>query len=507
MPNLSNEDITQAGYANDFIFGLAPAALQFSLLAQGLQAPRGQISYLQLGCGFGLTAQIIAAANPDVSVLGVDPGEAQIARARELAEAAGTPNVAFHATSYAELAANANLPTFDIIAVHGVYSWVSAADRGFIQDIVRRCLKPGGLVYITYNALPGWADAAPLQRLIRDASQLGSGDVAQRLSQGIAFASRLKELGSRYFAGNEGAVKRLATFGKASVPNLVREYLTQGWAAFHFADVANVFGEAGLAFACQGNPGLQLDLINFTAEQRQLLDGIGDATFRETTRDFLLNTQFRRDIYVREVAALPREEQQSIWLDRRFLLARPAADVPRVARAPVGDITLQPAVYDPILAVLDRGPCTMRELIADPAVAGLSFERVAEALFFLVAMEMVSHALPVEGMELRAQRTAELNAAILARVEAGEEIVVLASPATGSAVTLDRLTLLFLLAHQRNDADPVDFVRRTLEAQGQKIVKNGVELQDQQLIHEELSAAYTVFKTANLPRLEQLGIR
>jgi SAM-dependent methyltransferase len=85
--------------------------------------------------------------------------------ARKLAEASGA-DVQISDDSFEEFAARSDLPQFDIIALHGVWSWVSAANRAMVKQIIRQRLRPGGIVYVSYNCLPGWAPIVPIRHLM-----------------------------------------------------------------------------------------------------------------------------------------------------------------------------------------------------------------------------------------------------------------------------------------------------------------------------------------------------
>jgi SAM-dependent methyltransferase len=90
-----------------------------------------------------------------------------IVTANELGEAAQLPNVQHLEKSFAQLAAGeVDLPPLDFITMHGVYSWITPENRRHIVDFMARYLKPGGIVYVSYNAMPGWSAATPLQRLV-----------------------------------------------------------------------------------------------------------------------------------------------------------------------------------------------------------------------------------------------------------------------------------------------------------------------------------------------------
>jgi 2-polyprenyl-3-methyl-5-hydroxy-6-metoxy-1,4-benzoquinol methylase len=103
--------------------------LALAALAGGVEAPGGAgeaIAYCDLGCGQGYTANLIAAANPGAQVLGIDFNPSHIANARAFAVAARLSNVNFREASFEEVAADPAVPQFDIMAMHGVFSWMSA---------------------------------------------------------------------------------------------------------------------------------------------------------------------------------------------------------------------------------------------------------------------------------------------------------------------------------------------------------------------------------------------
>jgi hypothetical protein len=51
--------------------------------------------------------------------------------------------------SYCSLSLN-----FGFTTVHGVLSWINAENRKAIQRFVLKKIKPGGILYLSYNCLP-----------------------------------------------------------------------------------------------------------------------------------------------------------------------------------------------------------------------------------------------------------------------------------------------------------------------------------------------------------------
>ncbi|MBP8937609.1 MAG: class I SAM-dependent methyltransferase [Agrobacterium sp.] len=150
--------VADLGYTYGFYRELTPAILKFASLTRGVKtAADTPVNYCELGCGQGFSANLLAAANPQIEFYATDFNPAHIAGAISLAETAGISNLHFFDDSFAEFEARADLPQFDIIALHGIYSWIAKEHRDTIVRFIDRKLKPGGLVYISYNCLPGWS--------------------------------------------------------------------------------------------------------------------------------------------------------------------------------------------------------------------------------------------------------------------------------------------------------------------------------------------------------------
>lgn len=506
MKNWSGNQLEGVEYTVEFFHELTPGNLRFALLQHGLAAPQGQASYLELGSGHGLTANIIAALNPALDVVGVEPDPARVRYARTLAEEADIGNVKFLERNLEELIADSSLGNFDFIVLHGIYSWVNEAGRGLIRDLIRRNLKPGGVVFVSYNAYPGWSAGAVLQRVLHDGGVLAGGDAARQLSQGVWALNRLKELNAAFFGANPLAANQLDDLQKRSLSYLAGEYLSDDWGAFFFTDIVKALGEAKVSYGGQADLAAHADLINFTPDQRQFLESIPDRNFRETARDVLLNTSFRRDLYLRGATTLPRQAQKDLWNNQRFVLLNDPADVPRKIMARVGEVSLNAEIYDPVLAALASGPQTLAELLADAGVAKLPWEQVTEAVHLLVLLNIVQLALPAEGEAERTQRARALNTAIVARLRAGDAVPVLASPVTGSGIGLDSLSQSLFAAHTEGVADKAPYVRQRLDEKGHNLIKDGQPVTDEAAIAEHLDNAVASFETITLKILKRAGI-
>ncbi len=140
--------------------GLAIAASQPERLAtigllRGLQpADPAEARVLEFGCATGQNLLPLAERYPGATLLGIDNSERQIEAARQLAGQAGLPNVSFRCQDLAQLPSD--LGQFDYIIAHAVYSWVDAATRDRLLELIGQCLAPQGLAFVSYNTYPGW---------------------------------------------------------------------------------------------------------------------------------------------------------------------------------------------------------------------------------------------------------------------------------------------------------------------------------------------------------------
>jgi hypothetical protein len=147
----------------------------------------------------------------------------------------------------------------------------------------------------------------------------------------------------------------------------------------------------------------------------------------------------------------------------------------------------------------------VQAIFADPAVKALDWGKLMEAFGILVGSGHVQPCPSGKDDAARLKRTRAFNAAVMRRAEAAEEIQFLASPVTGSGVPADRMAQLFLAA-QASGADPVQRAWAVLQAQGQRLVKDGKPLDGAEANLADLRERYDTFVKTRLPVLRQLGI-
>ncbi|KQT51940.1 methyltransferase type 11 [Aureimonas sp. Leaf454] len=504
--------VADIGYTHGFYRELTPQLLSFVALGASMAPFDGKapFRFCELGCGQGFSMNLLAAANPQGQFFATDFNPSQIAGARALAAEAGLSNIQFFDTPFAAFADEPALPeSFDVIALHGIYSWISAENRAAIVDFIARKLKVGGLVYISYNALPGWSAGMPLRRLFVDRASVASGPLGARIEGALGFVDRLKEAGAAYFRANPGQSERFDRIKGQNRNYLAHEYFNRDWTPFYHADVAADLSSAKLGFLGSAALLESVDAVNLTPAQGAILSEIGDASQRETVKDYMINQQFRRDVFVKGPLALPQRQLREAWLDQRFALSVPRGDVPLTVKGALGEASLQADVYGPILDGFASGPKTLRALVSDKAVDALGWAKLTQALTVLVGAGHLQPCLPPKDEAKRAKATRAFNAAVCARAEDGADLGFLASPVTGGGIAVDRFSQLFLLALSADRKGPKDwaaFAWDVLRAQNQAIVKDGKPLATPEENLAELNQRAESFAEKILPVLKSLQV-
>jgi SAM-dependent methyltransferase len=502
--------VAEVGYIYGYYGELNPLRARLALLHSGFAAPTIDTA-CELGFGQGLSINIHAAATP-VQWYGTDFNPAQVTFARELA-AASSADIALRDEAFADFAQRNDLPDFDFIGLHGIWSWISNDNRAVIIDFIRRKLKVGGLLYISYNTLPGWAAFAPLRHLMTEhIDKMGGGHalgLVDRINGAIDFVDKFFAANPAYLRAHPQLADRLALIKGQNRHYLAHEYFNRDWDPMHFATLARWLEPAKVSFACSADYMDHYDVFNLTSEQSQYLSTVPMGLFRQSVRDFLVNQQFRRDYWIkgaRLMGALERLER--LRAERVILVSHRPTIAMKVARTP-GEITLQPAIYEPILDLLaSHVPKTLGEIEQALAGKGMVFNQIVEAAITLTGLGHVAPVQTVEAATAARARTDRLNNHLLQIARSSGDISLLASPVAASGVEASRFQQLFLLALSQGRRAPSDwaaFTWQLLELQGQRIVKDGKQLETAEQNLAELNTHASAF-AERLPILKALQI-
>ena len=126
-----------------------------SLLHGGPRTPREDYTVLELGCADGANLLPMAYHRRHSTFVGVDGAHSQVDVANSAKARLRLSNVDFIHADF--ITADAQLDgQFDYIIGHGVFSWVRDEVRDALLRLCAKRLRRGGLLYLNYNANPGW---------------------------------------------------------------------------------------------------------------------------------------------------------------------------------------------------------------------------------------------------------------------------------------------------------------------------------------------------------------
>ncbi|SFD85170.1 class I SAM-dependent methyltransferase [Massilia yuzhufengensis] len=467
-------------YTHGYYAELNPQRLKLAFLMAGHVFPEVGTA-CELGFGQGVSTNVHAAASV-TQWYGTDFNPAQAGYAQELAAASGA-HARLYDEAFEDFANRSDLPEFDFICLHGIWSWINDANRQVIIDFIRRKLKVGGVVYISYNTQPGWAAMAPLRDLLAEHAQVmgaqGSG-IVPRIDAALDFASRLLAGGAAYGRANPGVAKRLEAIGKQDRQYVAHEYFNRHWVPMSFAKMAEWLDAAKLTYATSASYLDHVDSINFNADQQQMLKELQDRMFRETVRDFMVNQQFRKDYWVRGARQLAPLEQQEQLRRQRFVLVRAPDRITLAVSGALGEANMQENVYRPILARLAGfQPFSLGELQEEMKSEGIAAGAVLQAIVILIGKGVLEPVQDAALIDAAHPTTRRLNRKLCEQARHTDTVSVLASPVTGGGLSLGRVDRLYLLARANgaaNTEDAARFIVDALTAAGQNLVKDGKAL-------------------------------
>jgi len=504
--------VADIDYTYHYYRELQPDLMRFACLASGVAPPMGDVeNYLELGYGRGLSLNIHAAANSGC-FWGTDFNPSHALEAVALATASGAATKLFD-DSFAEMVTRPDLPQFDMIVMHGIWSWISPENQRLIVDFLRRKLRLGGLLYVSYNCSPGRSADQSLKHLISLHSELASAELPGSLGkveQAIGFIQDVARADAIYFRQNPAVTTRLERLLTLDRTYVAHEYLAGDWTLPTRTEVAETFAGANLTFAASADILDLVDSVNLTAEGSRLLSGISHLPLRHAVWDYLVNKPFRRDIFVKGARRLSPYDQLEMLQTMSFVLTTSPDDTPLTIRGAVAEAKLEDRIYRPLIEALAEtslSPKTLVELSQKTTLRSLTAGQLMEALIVLMSLRAVSTARSPTAQTRNFCQA--LNRRIIELAGSRGEISSLASPVTGGGVTSPRVDQLFLQGLAAGRTKPVELASdawQVMATHGHRLSRNGAVLTAAEDNIGLLRDLGQTFLAKRLPVLEALGV-
>lgn len=499
-------------YTYGYCREMAPRWLDFAAAGSDAAVPAaGTGRFLELGCGQGLGLCLLAAADPGREFVGVDLMAQHIAHARSVAEAAGLTNVRFIEADFVALARDwpEDLGRFHHVALHGIYSWVTAPVREALVECLDRAVVPGGLVYMGYNAQPGSLATVPFRHVTRLIREREAGPAEEVLERSISLFERLRAGGAATFQLLPGLGARLDSLRRRDVAQLAHEYLHASWEPMWHSSVAADLATVELEFAGSASLAERLLPTFLPPPLRDIIAGESDQQLRQDVQDFVINQFYRRDVF-RRAPAMASTADGLPGAQTRVLLLDPPSGETVTVRTTFGEMTLQPPAFAGIVEALADGPVSLAELATLLNAGGRKPTETRQLVLMLLHAGMLAIAAePFEGESFDGGPAQRLNAVIAREAARGLPYDHLAAPALGGAIPADPADILLLDAwlESEGSADEhrlAEGLLASLAATGRKLQRGAEVLEGVQEGREARRRARQ-FLDRDLARWRRLG--
>ena len=505
---------TDDTYTYGYYRALSPFYQRYCLLANSFEPPESdaQAVHCELGFGQGVSLNIHAAAVPG-RYYGTDFTPAHAAHANSLLRASGADGTFFD-LSFAELLGRDDLPAFDSISAHGVWSWISSQNQDIIVAFVRKFLKPGGILYLSYNCYPGWAEKHPLRELLllKDVYARTAHSTRERATTAIQFAQEALAHCPPRFKDDARLKQAIERLKNADPAYVAHEYLNRDWNIMYFTEVAQKLTDAKVDYACTSNLLDALDMLeelNIENATWQYLNTFKEPLLREELRDIIINRQFRGDLYVRGARRLSFNERCRRILGTRYILLEKSPSAELNIKGYFKQITVKPELAQKLLDHLRADAARPQDFLAFAAARpDLSLDAVAGLLIAMVNGNIIAPCQDDETVEAALPFCNRLNRCICRTALDGDIVRDVASPVLGRGISLDRISQMMLHFTFAGQGGPglAQLVWRELSARKQDLVVNGAQLTTEDDNLAELNRREEAFLSLELPLLKRLKI-
>jgi hypothetical protein len=502
--------IADIGYTFGYYSDLNPLAVKLAFLFSGQAYPSFSTA-CELGFGQGVSVNIHAAGS-SIQWYGTDFNPSHAAFAKDLASVSGAEPKLYD-DSFEIFCSRDDLPNFDFICLHGIWSWVSEENQAIIVDFLRRKLNIGGVLYISYNTQPGWSAMAPVRHLLSEHAEVmaapGRG-ILSRVNTAFDFVSTLLEVNPSFLKANPSIVDKFKRVKEQNQRYLAHEYFNRSWRPNYFAEMVKLLEPAKLSFVCSASYSDHIHALHLTQEQQNFLKEIPDDDFRESVRDFIVNRQFRRDYWVKGARKISAHEQLKELRKIRILLVVNKNDVNSKVKSSLLGASIQEAVFVPLMAALTKHQIfTLSELEILLQEDKVSMRSLVQAVMILISEGYVMIAQDEELVNNSRERVNKFNQHILNGTEGNDDINFIVSPVTGIGIHVNRFERLFIKYIKLGISDPKEWSQKAwalLSSNNQKLLKEGKTLESDQDNLSEILRQANEFSTKRMQIIKALQV-
>ncbi len=269
----------------------SPYHLQTLAVLFGMQSPAVETArVLELGCAAGGNLIPHAVNYPKAHFVGVDLSKVQIDEANKHKEGLELKNIEFRHYSIMDI--DESFGKFDYIICHGVISWVPKIVQDKIFEIGNKNLSDNGVMYISYNTLPGWN----MIRTIRD-MMLYHSNAFNNIQDKITQSRLLLEFVNDSLESSKSPYSQVlqneaSLLAKQNDHYLRHDHLEEDNVQYYFYEFMDEAKKNNLQYLSDCNISTMY-LGNMPAKVVEKLQAINDIVRIEQYMDFITNRRFR----------------------------------------------------------------------------------------------------------------------------------------------------------------------------------------------------------------------
>ncbi len=299
------------------LLGLVPAPLQTCRV-------------LELGCGDGSNLIPMALSMPQATFVGIDLSHRQIEAGQAEVRQLGIENLSLRHQDLMTFG-DSEQP-FDFIIAHGIYSWVPNPVRNKIWEICRKLLSPNGVVYMSYNAYPGWHQRMMVRDMMRFHTQ-NIRDPERRRAQALAMVNFVAQSTPPQLPLHRKAMETERTrLSELPLNYVLHDDLGDINQPFYFHEFITAASSNGFKFLSESRFHAMQD-TRLSPETRSALLKAGDLLVMEQYRDYITCNAFRQTLICHANRALDRrlrpEQMESFRFSSVLRSKSPQPDVTR----------------------------------------------------------------------------------------------------------------------------------------------------------------------------------
>ncbi|MBW2069085.1 MAG: methyltransferase domain-containing protein [Deltaproteobacteria bacterium] len=317
-------------FIDRFIPYMYPAGNSFVAASSGFLPPdfTKEFHFIDLGCGRGKTLMALAQLYPQAEFYGVDFNEKSISFAQKKAEELRLKNLRFINTGFEKLLELKELPFFDYVSMAGLYTWLTPSAREAVKKFVEKRLKPEGILYLEFAAIPGSINNAIFWRFIRELVPREAED-SEKIEKTLELFEIFISRPTKYlitYTGVRTVISNYLRNREEQSKHLLHNVLPEYAFPVYFFEIYDDFTKAGVRFAGrmdleQNAPELSL----FPSHVPTYVRFKKDVRVRETVVDFILNIGEHHDVWVKE-GELKEKESLEYLHEHFFLIPRQKPD-------------------------------------------------------------------------------------------------------------------------------------------------------------------------------------